>query len=172
VHPVARTLLNLSRTPRPAAWDETLLPLAAKAIVAETQHATDRLQFIALADVLCLIDPKPLVQKVRVEHMADVGALLAAGKNLRGALDGDFTDLRDAIRDAASATQLPVFTAAIERGRRYLRLAESTNAGAAHLVEQIEALLVKLDGVDFVSTEIVVPKREATAFFASTGGAA
>jgi hypothetical protein len=168
MHPVARTLLQLSRPPRPDAWNETLAPLAAKAIVAETRHATDRAEFIHLADTICLIDPKSLVQKIKTEHMADVGQLLAAGKNLRGSLDSEFADLRNAIRDAASTTQLPVFTTAIERGRKFLKLAESTNAVVGRLVAQIEALLAKLDGVDYVSTELVIPPR--TSYLDSIGG--
>jgi hypothetical protein len=159
VHPVVRTLLDLSRTPRPDTWVQPLVTLAAEAVIAETRHATDRAELTGLADAICLTDAKPLVQKIVPASMPDVGKLLAAGRELRSALDSEFADLRAAVRDAASATKVEVFSAAIERGQKFLKLAQSTNGTVERLAGFIDGLLEKLGKTDFVSSELVVPKR-------------
>jgi hypothetical protein len=102
VHPGIRTLLSASRPPRPLSWDETLAQFAAPAIVAETQHATDRAQYAGLNDSLAMISLKPLVNQIKPHALSDVSALLVAGKDLRASLDSDLQDLRDAVRDAAA----------------------------------------------------------------------
>jgi hypothetical protein len=159
VNAVIENLVNLSRPARPAEWSATLVPLTVQLAEVERRHAAQRVTHAPLADAINLITVKALVPKLTTPALSIVGALVAAGKDLRAALDGDFRDARDALRDASSATQLPAFSSAIERARRFLKLNTGTVAGIERLVAQIEEAVETLAGTDYVSPELVVPER-------------
>jgi hypothetical protein len=163
---VISTLINLSRPPQPSEWAATLQPLARRAAAAELQHAAHRVEHRDLADGLALIEAKALVQKITPGSMPLVGKLIAAGKDLRAALDSDFIDLRDAVRTATSATKAPEFTAAVQRIEKYLPLAEGCVKNTDATVLRIADLVERLGMVSFVSDAIVVEKLQ-TPFFSA-----
>jgi hypothetical protein len=160
VNAVIENLVNLSRPARPAEWTATLVPMIVQLAEAERRHAAQRVAHGPLADAINLITIKTLIPKLTTPALPIVGALVAAGKDLRAALDGDFRDARDAVRDAASAMQLPAFSAAIERARKYLKLNTGTVASVERLVAQIEEIIEQLDRTEYVSTELVIPERQ------------
>jgi hypothetical protein len=160
VNVIIDNLISLSRSPRPSTWTETLSPLVRRADVVAIRHLGQRAEHAALADQIALVDMVKLTTRVKPDALPYVGKLVALGKDLRAALDANFVDLRDAVRSAVAATQEPAFVSACEQIERYLPRAEAAVQHIDDMVTSITALVAKLAVMEYVSTSVVVPKRD------------
>jgi hypothetical protein len=154
---IVHHLASLTRPPRPATWSHTLAPAMRRAAAAQVKHAAQAVEQGPLADAIALVNPTRLATRVVAAALPVIGRLASLGRELRGYLDSNLNELRDAVRAAEGATLEPEFASSMQAVERLLPMAEQQVERVDVLVADIMATLTRLGAIDYVATGYQIP---------------